>query len=177
MTLSEGTNSHLFSVARVDLHFFDGVNVVILAIEIEARDLTVECVQEVMYRFGRAYPLGWNETGNASHCPERVEWLDRDGRVLAISDYERREKFLSSVCRHRVPAIAGHWEFLLAPLTVSHSEVTGPLRYRLGAHQRMPIMAYLAVDDPQSLTPNDHIRLGCVLPLVTQRPLPMRRPF
>jgi len=44
MTLSEGTNSHLFSVARVDLHFFDGVNVVILAIEIEARDLTVECV-------------------------------------------------------------------------------------------------------------------------------------
>lgn len=163
MILEESANSLLFNVAHVDLHLFSDVNVVLLTIEIEARDLAVECVQEVMYRFGRAYPAGWSETGKASYCLERVEWLDGDGRVLATSDYERREKFLRSVRQHQAPAIAAHWEFLLEPLNVSHSEAKGPLRYRLVASNRIPIMAYLALDDPHSLTPNDYVRLGLAL--------------
>ena len=47
---------------------------------------------------------------------------------------------------------------------MSHSEETGSLRYRLVEHHWIPIMAYLAVDDPLSLTANDHARLGLVLP-------------
>ena len=163
MVLDEPASSLLFNVAHVDLYLFSDVNVVVLAVEIEGRDLAVECVQEVMYRFGRAYPAGWSETGKASYCPERVEWLDRNGCVLATSDYERREKFLSSVCQHQAPAIAAHWEFMLTPLIVNHSELEGPLRYRLVASNRMPIMAYLALDDPHSLTPNDYVRLGLAL--------------
>jgi hypothetical protein len=93
-----------------------------------------------------------------------VEWLDRDGCVLATSDYERREKFVSSLCRHQAPAIAAHWEFLLSPMTESHCDVAAPLRYRLVAGHRMQIMAYLAVEDPKTFTPNDHVRLGLVLP-------------
>jgi hypothetical protein len=138
--------------------------VVILAVEIEAEDLSLDDAQEVMYRFGRAYPSGWTDTGEAWHCPQRVEWLDQDGRVLATSDYEQREKFLNSVCRHQVPKIAAHWKFLLAPLIMSHSEETGSLRYRLVEHNWIPIMACLAVDDPLSLTANDHARIGLVLP-------------
>jgi hypothetical protein len=159
-----GTSPLLFNVARVELRFFCDVDVVILAVEIEARDLALEHAQEVMYRFGRAYPSGWTDTGQAWHCPERVEWLDREGRVLATSDYEHRERFLTSVCRHQVPTIASHWTFLLAPLTMCLGDATGPLRYRLVEHNWIPIMAYLAVDDPASLTENDHARLGLVLP-------------
>lgn len=164
ITTIQGTSPLLFNVARVELRFFCDVDVVILAIEIEAQDLALEHVQDVMYRFGRAYPSGWTDTGEAWHCPERVEWLDREGRVLATSDYEHRDKFLASVCRHQVPTIASHWKFLLAPLTMSHSDAMGPLRYRLVEHNWIPIMAYLAVDDPSSLTANDHARLGLVLP-------------
>jgi hypothetical protein len=164
ITTIEGTSPLLFNVARVELHFFCDVDVVILAVEIEAQDLALEHVQEVMYRFGRAYPSGWTDTGQAWHCPERVEWLDREGRVLATSDYEHRERFLTSVCRQQVPTIASHWTFLLAPLTMDQSDETGPLRCRLVEHNWIPIMAYLAVDDPLSLTANDHARLGLVLP-------------
>ena len=163
MTVDARTNPTLLDVAHVDLYLFSDVNVVVLALELEGRDLTLERAQEVMYRFGRAYPPGWSETGEASYCPQRVEWLDRDGRVLATSDYERREKFLSSVCRHQAPAIAAHWDYALAPLVASDSERDGLLRYRLVASNRMPLMAYLALDDPHGLSPNDYVRLGLAL--------------
>ena len=29
--------------------------------------------------------FAWEERGGGMHCPHRVEWLDRDGRVLAQS--------------------------------------------------------------------------------------------
>ena len=149
----------------MELRFFCDVDVVILAVEIEARDLALEHVQEVMYRFGRAYPSGWTDTGQAWHCPERVEWLDREGRVLATSNYEQREAYLSSVCRQ--PSADD-----CSPLEVSagatehgaRARMEGPLRCRLVEHNWIPIMAYLAVDDPLSLTANDHARLGLVLP-------------
>jgi hypothetical protein len=163
VVLDEPAKSLLFDVAHADLYLFADVNVVILAVEIEGRDLSVECAQEVMYRFGRVYPAGWSDSGNALYCPERVEWLDRNGSAVATSDYERREKFLNSVCQHQAPALAAHWEFMLAPLIVDHGEREGPLRYRLVAGGRMPIMAYLALDVPRSLTPNDYVRLGLAL--------------
>lgn len=155
----------LLDVARVDLYFFHDIDVSILAIEITACDLSLELAQDLIYRLGRAYPGGWTETGEAAHCPVRVEWLDRDGKVLAVSDYEKREKFLGSVCRQRGPAIAAHWEFLLAPLEVRHEEgASGTIGYRLVEHYRMPQLAYLAVDDPRSLTSGDFVRLALALP-------------
>jgi hypothetical protein len=163
LVLNERADALLFDVARVDLYVFTDVNVAVLAVEIEGRDLAVESAQEVMYRFGRAYPAGWSETGKASYCLERVDWLDRNGRELATSDYERREKFLRSVCRLHAPGIAAHWEFMLRPLVFSNEEAEGPLRCRLVEGNRMPILAYLALDDPHCLTPNDYVRLGLAL--------------
>ena len=162
ITLTSGAAPLLLDVPRVELHFFCDIDVAILAVEIEGRDLALDDVQDVMYRFGRSYPSGWTDRGEAWHCPERVEWLDREGGVLATSDYERRDNFLASVCREQVPTIAAHWKFLLAPLR--HGGEAGPLCYGLVEHNWIPLMAYLAVADPQSLTPNDHARLGLVLP-------------
>ena len=54
----------------------------------------------------RAVPRGWN---SVSH----------DGSVLATSDFEQRDVYLSHVGQHRSPRLASHWQALLMPLTIA----------------------------------------------------------
>ena len=151
-----------FSVAHVDLYFFFDIDVVLLNVEVYADNLPLHQVQETLYRFGRAYPGGWDEHGEGLHCMHSVEWLGADGSVLAVSDYQKREKYLSSVCRHRAPHIAAHWEFLLRPLVLDQSEDKGLIRYRQLEYYRLPVMGYLALDNPRALTRTDFVRLGLI---------------
>ena len=114
----------------------------------------------MLYRFGRAYPAGWDEEGEGLHCMHKAEWLSAEGAVLAVSDYEKRDKYLSFVCRYRAPCLAAHWAFLLRPLVLDHADERGVIRYRQIEYYRMPVMGYLAMDDPRSLSRGDFIRLG-----------------
>lgn len=148
-----------FEVAHTDLYFFYDSDVVMLALEIYATDLPLEAAQEALARFGRAYPAAWEERGRARDCLLRAEWLAADGTVLAQSDYERREKYLSFVCRHRAPAIASHWAFLLQPLVLHHTDEKGLIRFRQIEHYRMPYLAYFAMDDVEALTRGDLVRM------------------
>jgi len=149
-------------IVHIDLYFFYDVDVVILNVEVAASQLALPQAQEILYRFGRAYPAGWDAQGRALHCLASVEWLDGIGRVLAASDAQQREPFLAHVCQHRAPRIAAHWAFVLQPLVADHSDEEGALRYRQIEFYRMPLMAYLALDDPCALTRNDWVRLGLV---------------
>jgi hypothetical protein len=137
----------LLDVVHVHLYFFFDVDVV---------------VQELMYRIGRAYPSGWDENGRALHSLAVSELIGRDGAVLARTDAHQREAFMSHVSRHRAPRTAAHWAFLMQPLVSAHSEQEGSLRYRQIEYHRMPLTAYLAIDDPLALTRTDFIRLGLV---------------
>ena len=92
----------------------------------------------------------------------RVDSARRRGALT--SDYERRAKYLEFACEHRSPAIAAHWEWLLAPMVQHHSADAGPLRYRQLEYHRMPTMAYLALDDVEALSRADWVRLGLVTP-------------
>ncbi len=160
--LLEGSHeSIVLDVAHVDLYFFYDADLAILAFEVFGKDLPLGVVQDLMFAFGRAYPPGWMEDGSPFHCT-KTSWLGKDGRVLASSDFEGREKFLASVCRHRAPAIAAHWEFLLEPMVPHHSGRVGLIRYRQLEYYRMPVMAYLALDDPSKLTRVDYARLAFV---------------
>ena len=152
----------VLQVAHVDLYFFYDLDVVILALEVFAEDLDLNRVQDTLFRFGRAYPPYWDRDGSGAHCLRRVEWLAADGGVLAVSDYERREKYLAFVCRHRAPCIASHWEFLLRPMVLHHSDEKGPVRYRQIEYHRMPLMGYLSLNDPHELTRAQFVRLGLV---------------
>jgi hypothetical protein len=152
----------LLSVAHVDLYFFYDLDIVILALEFFCDNLSLPRAQDVMFRFGRAYPHFWDATGYPSHCLSQVEWLDRDGHVLAASDYEDRSAYLQFVCRERTPRISSHWHFLLSPLVLHYSDQPGALRFRQLEYHRMPLMAYLAVDDMGKLTRADYVRLGLV---------------
>ncbi len=152
----------VLDIVHVDLYFFFDVDVVLLNVEVAARDLSLAQAQEVLYRFGRGYPAGWDSQGHAQHTMLSVEWLDAQGRVLASSDAQQREAFLSHVAEHRAPRIAEHWAYLLRPLVSDHSNEPGTLRYRQIEYYRMPLMGYLALDNPRALTRSDFIRLGLV---------------
>lgn len=152
----------VFQVAHVDLHFFYDLDIIILAIEFFAHDLPFQLAQEVLFKIGRAYPAFWEENGQGGQCPYRVEWLSAMGGTLAVSDYEDRKKYLRFVCEHRSPNIAAHWEFLLWPLALYHSDRQGVIRYRQIEYHRMPLLAYLSFDDPHALTRGDFARLALV---------------
>ena len=149
-------------VVHCDLYFFFDVEVVLLNLEVCADNLSLAQAQELVYRFGCAYPAGWDARGNALHCMSSVEWLAADGSVIASSDAQQREAFISHVAIHRAPRIAAHWAYLMQPLVSDLSDDAGLLRYRQIEYYRMPVMAYLALDDPSQLTRNDFIQLGLV---------------
>jgi len=149
-------------VVHIDLYFFYDIDVVMLNVEVATEDLSLAQAQEQLYRFGRAYPAGWDAHGGALHCMASVEWLAADGSVLARSDAQHREPFLQHVAEHRAPRIAAHWAYVMQPLVADHSGEPGLLRYRQIEYYRMPVMAYLSLDEPRDLTRNDFIRLGLV---------------
>jgi len=166
----------VLQVAHVDLYFFYDADVLILALEVCGDNVPLDVVQDVMVLFGRVYPPGWMEDGTPFHC-SKVAWLGEGGRVLATSDFENREKFLASVCRHRAPAIAAHWEYLLEPMVPHHSGRAGAIRYRQLEYYKMPIMAYLALSDPDALTRADYARLAFVTSRGDEATLPFSASF
>ncbi|WP_341891353.1 hypothetical protein [Variovorax sp. YR752] len=149
-------------IVHVDLYFFFDVDVVMLNVEVAANDMPLALAQEVLYRFGRAYPAGWDAQGRALNCLSALEWLGADGSVLARSDAQDRDAFLAHVAEHRAPRVASHWAFVLAPLVADHADHDAALRVRQIEYYRMPMMAYLALDEPRSLARGDFIRLGLV---------------
>ena len=151
----------VMDVAHVDLYFFYDVDVVLLVVEVFADNLALSRAQDIMFRFGRAYPTFWIE-GRGGHCMEKVEWLDADGAVLACSDYEERQKYLGFVATHRAPYFAANWRYLLAPLVQDYSGREGLIRFRQIEYARMPVMAYLAMTDARELTRADFVRLALV---------------
>ena len=157
-----GTPALQLEVEHVDLYFFYDLDLVLLNVEVSGKDIPLALVQELMYRLGRGYPGAWDADGRAQHCLFDLEWLAADGRVLARSDAHEREAFLAHVAEHRAPRIAAHWAWLLEPLVADHSGHAGALHYRQIEYHRMPVMAYLALDDPRALTREDFVRLGLV---------------
>jgi hypothetical protein len=149
-----------FDVEEVALYFFLDADVAILAVELWSNDVPLERAQDMVFRFGRAYPAWWTSTGEGGNCPRRVEWLDAGGNVLATSDYEQKQNYLTHVARYRTPYLASHWQFLLQPLGLEYPGQSAKLRYRQIEHYRMPLMVYLALDDPTVLSRSDFVRLG-----------------
>jgi hypothetical protein len=160
ITTQEGAAPVVLDIAHIDLYFFYDLDVVILAIEVHARDLPLDVAQDLLFRFGRAYPPFWESGVRGATCPHHTEWLGEGGVVLAESDFGERAKYLEFVCEHRAPRIASHWAFVMQPLVLHTSDQAGPLRYRQLEYYRMPAMAYLTVDDPHALTRADYVRLA-----------------
>jgi hypothetical protein len=176
LVLREDEPALLLQVARIELCLLDDVDVALLQVELQAHDLSLATAQDLLYRFGRAYPTGWDEDGNGIHNVLRVEWLDSDGRVLASSDADQRDKFLDFAVQHRAPTISSHWAFLLQPLVLEPTTQTEALRFRQIEYHRMPLLAYLALDNPRALNDEQWVRLGLVATLHPNEALPRQSP-
>lgn len=160
------------NVQHLDLYFFYDVDVVIMALELYADDLPLPRVQELLFRFGRAFPAKWSDDGRAAQCMRSVQWIGHDGQVLAESDYSDRDRYLHHAWEHRASRIGRHWEYMLHPMVLHHSEAEGDIRYRQLEYHRLPKMTFLSFDDPFALTREDFVRLGQATTPDDGRPLP-----
>ena len=165
------------AIKHVDLYFFFDIDVVMLVVEVFTENLAFDTAQELLFRLGRAYPAYWDASGRGGHCPHRVAWLAADGAELSVSDYEKREKYLSFVCQHRAPCVSEHWEFIMSPLVLHHSDRKGIIRYRQLEYYRMPYMAFMALDNPHKLTRADQVRLALGSPSGDPDALPYSHAF
>ncbi|KQQ23783.1 hypothetical protein ASF53_05545 [Methylobacterium sp. Leaf123] len=160
VTLGEDEPPIDLDVVHIDLYFFHDLDVALLSVEFAADRLPLATAQDLLFRLGRTFPSGWDDQGRALHCLKRMEWLDTGGAVLAASDFEDRERYITAVCRYRSAQVAAHWDFLLVPMVPHHSEVAGALRYRHLEDYRIPGMGFLAMRDPSTITRTDYVRLG-----------------
>ena len=176
LVLREGEAPITLDVEHIELWFFDDINVAFLKVELSGSDLPFAVVCDLLYRFGRAYPTGWDADGHGKHNAHSAEWLSADGAVLAASDSANQEKFLSYTRKHRSPGISTHWDFLLRPLVLDPSEENGVLRYRQIEYHRMPLMAFLALDNPRGMSRENWLRLGLVASLHPDEALPTHDP-
>ena len=176
LVLRKGQAPITLKLVHLDLYFFHDLDVVLLNLEVRANELPLATARDLLFRFGRAYPSGWEEGGEGLHNVYLAEWIGVDGQVIARSDAEKREKYLSYVCQHRSPCISEHWASLLRPMLLAHSDEVGSLRYRLIEYQRMPVMAYLAIDEPRKLTREDWVRIGFATTLHPNETLPINEP-
>ena len=176
LTLRPGQTPVILQIVHTDVYFFDDLDLIQLNLEVRATDLPLKTVRDILFRFGRAYPSGWDEDGDGLHNVHLAEWLGADGTVVARSDTEHREKYLGFVCQHRSPCISEHWASLLRPLVLAHADEPGALRVRLIEYHRMPVMAYLALDEPRSLSEEDWVRVGLASQLHPDEPVPVNDP-
>ncbi|MEY4751420.1 MAG: hypothetical protein RIQ60_3634 [Pseudomonadota bacterium] len=171
--LTPGDAPIRLAIEHIDLIFFFDVDVIVLNVELHGQDLPLAQVQELLYRLGRAYPPGWDDAGRGLHCPAEMAWLGADGRVLARSDAGERDAYLAFVGRHRAPRFSAHWRWLMEPLrpeTDLDAPASAPmpagavplLRYRQIEYHRMPLLAWLTLDEPRTLSRADFVRLGLV---------------
>ena len=146
-------------VAKLRLIFFYDVDIALMALEIAARDLPLENAVELIDRFGRPYPPSWEAPNQAAHCTFKVEFFDAQGRLVTASDYDDREKYLSLVRDIKQTPLSLHWESLLKPLVPAYLG-GGLIQYYQIENKRIPMMTYLAFDEPRSLTRGDLARIG-----------------
>jgi len=147
------------AVARVRLVFFYDQDVAMLALEVTARELALEDAIEMLDRFGRPYPPYWEDSGQGAHCTYGVQFLDAAGTVLSTSDFGDREKYVGRVREIKQTPLSAHWEYILQPLVPAYLG-GGLLQYYQIENKRIPIMTYLALDEPRALTRGDLTRIG-----------------
>lgn len=162
---------------KVQLFLFDSeVAIVVVRLTNESTQrcpatgpLPIDDVLSFQEVFRRCYPPFWmkGETPEPGCCPRKVEWVFADSTKSPTSqecrsNYTDQSAFRDFVHDHVQSPVAAHFQYLLGPLSCYQSRYTADrswLAYRQILDERIPVMSYLAVDDPQKLTEADFFRL------------------
>jgi len=173
--------TYQFKVERLHLYTFD-IKVAILVMEISSPlPLPLADVQDCLDYFRRVYPpywAYWDGQCQPGHSPQTVTLYGKNHQPLVKGVYNKSDKFLKFVKEHQESPIAEHWELLLEPFVpYQSSQKSDKIRYQQIEDERIPYMAYLAFDDPQSLTEGDMMRLAFADDSGESEKLPYSRPF
>jgi CorA-like Mg2+ transporter protein len=171
----------VLDVMRLRLYFFYDIDVALVALEVAGKDIALDAAIELMDRLGRPYPPAWDVAKEGSpvqgaHSPLDVKFIGEDHAVLATSDYQDQGKFLDLVRGERQTPLASHWEYLLLPLKPAYRAGKAIKYYQL-ENKRIPIMTFLAFDDPRALSRGDMVRLGFAAKWGESNTLPYSKNF
>jgi hypothetical protein len=150
-------------IERVHLYTFD-IKVAILVMEVSSpTSLFLADVQDFLDQFRRVYPPYWDNDYQAGHSPKTVTLLGENNQTTLVDGvYNERAKFLKFAEEHQESPVAEHWEYLLKPFAPYQSSQlkSDKICYQQIEDERIPYMAYLAFEDPCSLTRGDMMRLA-----------------
>lgn len=122
----------------------------------------------------RVYPPYWDDQSCSwGRVPVSMKWIRRNGTELGVSDFRSVNAFENKAKLHEVP-VAAHWLSLLDGFQPAPSEGDAPVHGTEGAEtttsagllfsqvedDRLPILAYLAVDEPAKISQGDWLRLA-----------------
>ena len=136
-------NAVVLSIAHIDLYFFFDIDVTLLNVEVYANDLSLDVAQDILHRFGRAYPAGWDANGQGIHSMYDVEWLAPDGTVLGAIRLARSREIPDV---RRPASRTADRVALGVPDAIRSCRIRraspGTIRYRQIEYYRMPVMAF-----------------------------------
>jgi hypothetical protein len=182
VTARNNVEKHEFAVElkveRLDLYLFElGILVLVLEVvhdpdngappvdlnpsRVPARQrptLSLHDAQALLDKLRHAYPAYW-EDGRPGHCPISVRLLGVARDVLLFEETFGSHAFTGFVRTHHHPPFAGHWRHLLQPLVPRAEAGTGGAGYCHLLDERIPVLAFLAFDNPRALTDHDFARL------------------
>jgi hypothetical protein len=164
------------TVLRARLYFFYDIDVAVAVLEVAGNDIALPDAVEIMDRFGRPYAPAWDRHQQGAHCPHRVAFHGHDGALLTQSDYGDREKYVGLVRAERQTPLSMHWEYFLSPMMPAYLP-GGIIKYYQIENKRIPVMSYLAFDDPTTLTRGDMVRIGFAAKWGDSDSLPYSREF
>lgn len=166
--LSPEGKTWLFRVDRLHLYLFEtqvAMLVVEVSTDIQDAGFKLSDLQNFLDKFRRAYPPYFyeDEQGRVygGHCPESVVWHaypDNDP-IGYPADYAGETSHRNYVKNNLAPPVARHWQYLLEPMR-PYPDPDAPFRYQQIEDERMPFMAYLALENPVALKRGDFIRIG-----------------
>lgn len=151
--------AYTLEVLKVRLHFFYDADTALLTFEVCGKDIPLEDASDIVDRFGRPYPPAWDEAAQGAHCLEKVSFIGSKGEILHESDYEDWEKYINLVRDARQTPLSSHWEWLMQPLVPAYKR-GGTIKFYQIENKRIPLMSYMAFDDPHALSRGDMVRLG-----------------
>ncbi len=140
-----------FPVERVQLILFPS-DVAIVAVQLDhPGDLNLAQTQDFLDWGRRVYSPYFYGPGQPGKVPHAMCWLDRQGNPVG-----RPSNFKTINPNHPTVPVAAHWESLVQPLT-PHG---GVLNFEQVEDDRLPTMAFLAVDHPELVSRADMVRLA-----------------
>ncbi len=169
-----------FQVCRTSLYWFnldEGANeatatpqerfgIAILALEIAKTDqpMAVQYAQELLDRFRRIYPPYFSK-GRGGRIPYEIEWQDAYSQHCHNAPPSRTDdrRCLDWVKKHHNTRVSypvlEHWRWLLANVWEDAESIKAMEGLTIMEDERLPLMAWIACDDPRALTRQDFVRL------------------